>query len=464
MHFLSKKSAKSTPITPISGDAFKDWLKKQDKATQAWVASAGFIGATGSMLTVPAADGSVAQILYGVGNDDSLYTYADLPGKLPKNNAGYYIDKKMSAERATQVALGWALGSYQFSQYKSGKKKEFAELVLPENADKQAVQCTAEAVFLVRDLVNTPANDLGPEELANASVNLAKKFNKASIKIIVGEDLLKQNYPAIHAVGKGSPRQPRFIDIQWGDPKHPLVTLVGKGVCFDTGGLDIKTGGSMLLMKKDMGGAAHVLGLAHMIMSQNLPVRLRVLIPAVENSTDGNSYRPGDIIRTRKGVSVEIGNTDAEGRVVLADALAEACRDKPDLIIDFATLTGAARVALGPDLPAMFCNDDKIANALLESSTAVQDPLWRMPLWQPYKDMINSKSADINNAGAGGQAGAITAALFLERFVEKGIPWVHIDTFAWNPGTKPGRPEGGEALGMRAGYDLIKKKFSARKP
>lgn len=464
MHFLSKKSAKSTPITPVNSDTFKDWLKKQDKPTQAWVAAAGFTGATGSLLTVPAADGTVARVLYGVGDESSLYTYADLPGKLPKNDAGYYIDKKMPGERATQAALGWALGSYRFSQYKSGKRKEFAELVLPENADKKSVQATAEAVFLVRDLVNTPANDLGPEELANASANVARKFNKASIKVIVGEDLLKQNYPAIYAVGKGSPRKPRFIDIQWGNKKHPLVTLVGKGVCFDTGGLDIKTGGSMLLMKKDMGGAAHVLGLAHMIMSQNLPVRLRVLIPAVENSTDGNSYRPGDIIRTRKGVSVEIGNTDAEGRVVLADALAEACKDKPDLIIDFATLTGAARVALGPDLPAMFSNDEKISAALLESSAAVEDPLWRMPLWQPYKEMINSKSADINNAGAGSHAGAITAALFLERFVEKGIPWVHIDTFAWNPGSKPGRPEGGEALGMRAGYDMIKKKFGTRKP
>jgi leucyl aminopeptidase len=439
------------------------WLKKQDTAVQSWVEASGYTGAAGTLLTVPDANGGVGRVLFGVSGEGGLYSYADLPGKLPKNDAGYYIDKALNKDQATQAALGWALGSYNFGQYKSGKKKEFAELVLPAQADKSAVQSTAEAVFLVRDLVNTPSNDLGPEELANASANLVQSFNKASIKVIVGEDLLKHNYPAIYAVGKGSPRKPRFIDIQWGDKKHPLVTLVGKGVCFDTGGLDIKPPAAMALMKKDMGGAAHVLGLAHMIMSQNLPVRLRVLIPAVENSTGGNSYRPGDILQTRKGLSVEVGDTDAEGRIVLADALAEACRDKPDLIIDFATLTGAARVALGPDLPAMFSNDDKIAEALLKSSAEVDDPLWRLPLWQPYKELLNSKVADTNNISGGSHGGAITAALFLEKFVEKGIRWVHIDTFAWNPGSKPGRPEGGEALGMRSSYELIKKQFGAGK-
>ncbi len=464
MNFLDKKSANSTPITPVNSDTLAVWLKKQDKAVQAWVAASGFTGASGSLLTLPGANGTVGRILYGVADEGGLYSYADLPAKLPKNDAGYYIDKATDKDRATQAALGWALGSYHFGLYKSGAKKEFAELVLPANADKAAVQSTAEAVFLVRDLVNTPANDLGPEELANAGRNLITSFNEASIKVIVGEDLLKHNYPAIYAVGKGSPRKPRFIDIQWGDKKNPLVTLVGKGVCFDSGGLNLKPGNSMALMKKDMGGAAHVLGLAHMIISQNLPVRLRVLIPAVENSLGGNSYRPGDIIKTRRGLSVEIGNTDAEGRVILADALAEACRDKPDLIIDFATLTGAARVALGPDLPAMFSNDEKIAAALLASSKAVEDPLWRLPLWQPYREMNNSKVADINNSSDSGHAGAITAALFLEKFIEKGIPWVHIDTFGWNPGSKPGRPEGGEALGMRSSYDLIKKKFGKPKP
>lgn len=462
MNLIPGKTSKSTPITSLSTDDFAAWLKKQDRKSQIWVESSGFTAAPGSLLLIPGNKGGVERVIFGAGKDDSLYTYADLPARLPKNDGGYYIDRRMSPERATQVALGWALGCYNFSQYKSGKKKEFAALVWPDYADKKAVKATAEAVFLVRDMVNTPANDMGPEEIASFSKKLAKSFNKASVKVIVGKDLLKENYPAIHAVGKGSPREPRLIDIRWGKEKHPLITLIGKGVAFDTGGLDIKPANAMALMKKDMGGAAHVLGLAHMIMSENLPVRLRVLIPAVENSTDGKSYRPGDVLKTRKGLTVEVGDTDAEGRIILCDAIAEACREKPDLIIDFATLTGAARVALGPDLPAMFSNNDSIADALLDSAKKVEDPLWRLPLWQPYKDALASKIADTNNIG--GQAGAITAALFLEKFVDKDIPWVHIDTFAWNPANRPGRPEGGEALGMRASYDLIKKKFGKQKP
>jgi leucyl aminopeptidase len=464
MTFLAKKTAKSTPILPVSADSFAAWLKKQDAQTQNWVAASGFTGATGKILSIPAADGSIAKVLFGVGKDDSLYTYAALPNMLPKNDAGYYIDKKMSGERATQVALGWALGTYQFAAYKPSNKKDTAALIWPEKADKASVQATAEAVFLVRDLVNTPANDLGPAEIENAGGNLISSFNNASIKVITGEDLLKQNYPAIYEVGKASPREPRLIDIRWGNEKHPMVTLIGKGVVFDTGGLDIKPSSGMLLMKKDMGGAAHVLGLAHMIMSAKLPIRLRVLIPAVENSISGNAFRPGDIIKTRKGLSVEIGNTDAEGRLILCDALAEACREKPDMIIDFATLTGAARVALGPELPAMFSNNDKLANDLLEASKRSEDPMWRLPLWEPYLDMMNSKIADINNAGAGGMAGSITAALYLQKFVDADTPWVHIDTYAWNNGSRPGRPDGGEALGMRAAYSLLQKKYGKRKP
>lgn len=459
---FTKKTAGSIAVVPVDAASLKAWLKTQDKAVQAWVKASGYTGAASAILSIPAADGSIAQVLYGVADQDSLYAFADLPARLPANAAGYYIDAKLTADQATKAVTGWALGSYQFSRYKPADKKDFAQLALPANADADMARITAEAVFMVRDLVNTPANDLGPDELQKASEDLAGTFNKVSIKIITGEDLIKQNYPAIYAVGKGSPRKPRFIDIQWGDKKNPLVTLIGKGVCFDTGGLNLKPGNSMALMKKDMGGAAHVLGLAHMIMSQNLPVRLRVLIPAVENSTGGNSYRPGDILQTRKGITVEIGDTDAEGRLVLADALAEACRDKPALIVDFATLTGAARVALGPDLPAMFCNDDKTAEALLKSSMKTEDPLWRLPLWQPYKDFLKSKVADTNNIG-GSYAGAITAALFLEKFVDKGIPWVHIDTFAWNPSSKPGRPEGGEALGMRSSYDMIKNRFGGGK-
>ncbi len=460
MNFLNKRTAKTLPVTPVSADSFEAWLKKQDKKTQSWVKATGYKGADGALLSVPNAGGNIAQVLYGVGRDDSLYTYADLPGRLPKNDGGYFIDKKMEKERANQVALGWQLGCYAFGKYKTGKKKEYAALHWPEKADKKFVTAAASAIALVRDLVNRSANDLGPAEIADAASAVAKQGGKARVKVIVGEDLLKKNYPAIYEVGKGSPRKPRLIDLRWGKEKHPRITLVGKGVAFDTGGLNLKTGSYMALMKKDMGGAAHVLGLAQMIMAANLPVRLRVLIPAVENSVSGASFRPSDVIKTRKGISVEVGDTDAEGRLVLCDALAEACTEKPELLVDFATLTGAARVALGPDLPALFCNDDAIALQLLACGKKTQDPLWQLPLWQPYKEWLGSKVADTNNIG-GSFAGAITAALYLEKFVDKGTAWVHIDTYAWNPSTKPGRPEGGEALGMRAVYELIRGKYGA---
>jgi leucyl aminopeptidase len=459
--FLPKKSAASVPILPVSSEVFDGWLKKQNKKTQNWVKASGFTAAKGAVLMMQDSSGNLDRVVFGTGKDDSIYTYSSLPGYLPKNDAGYYIDAKLNREKANAAALGWALGSYHFGSYKSGGKKQFAPLIWPEAADRKSIEATAEAAYLVRDLVNTPANDLGPQELENAAENMIEGTD-ATIKVITGKELLLADYPAIYEVGKGSPRDPRLIDIRWGSAKNPRVTLVGKGVVFDTGGLDIKPSSAMLLMKKDMGGAAHVLGLAHMIMAAKLPVCLRVLIPAVENSTDGNSYRPGDIIKTRKGLTVEIGNTDAEGRVVLGDALAEACREKPKLIVDFATLTGAARVALGPELPAMFSNNDKMAEELLDSAVKTEDPMWRLPLWQPYFDMIASKTADINNAGSGGMAGAITAALYLQKFVDADVPWVHIDTFAWNQGSKPGRPDGGEALGMRAVFDMIKTKFGKK--
>jgi len=464
MNFFIKKTSKSLPITPLNNKSLKTWLKTQDKATREWVKSSDFKANSGSMLILPKSNGSIAGILFGAGEDNSLYSFSALPVKLPKNKAGYYIDKKMTKDDATKLSIGWALGSYSFDEYKSSPKKSFGKLVLPLNADKKYLNSTIEAIFLVRNLINIPANDMTPQELANAAKKLAKRFNTTSIKIISGEDLLKKNFPAIYEVGKASPNKPRLIDLKWGNKNHPKLTLVGKGVCYDTGGLNLKPGNSMALMKKDMGGAAHVLGLAHMIMTHKLPVRLRVLIPAVENSLNGNSYRPGDIIKTRKGLSVEIGNTDAEGRLVLADALAEASKEKPDMIIDFATLTGAARVALGPDIPPMFSNDDKLANSLQAASNEAEDPLWRLPLWKPYNKMIKSENADINNAGVGGFAGSITAALFLEHFVEKEIPWIHIDTYGWNPIAKAGRPKGGEALGMRASYKMLEKKFGKNKP
>lgn len=457
---LAKPAKDSVAITPLTATGLKEWLKKQDSPTRRWVENAGFTAKPGSLLLLPDATGNLSRVLFGAPDSYGLYTFADLPGRLPAAHS-YTIDANLDAAAATHAAIGWLLGSYRFTAYKTAKAAEMPRLVLPAGADRATVESTAAAVYLVRDLVNIPPNVLGPVEIAQASHAVASRFNSVSVKVISGDDLLRQNYPTVHAVGKGSSRPPQLIDLRWGKKGQPKITLVGKGVAFDTGGLDIKPSSGMALMKKDMGGAAHVLGLARMIMAANLPVDLRVLIPAVENSVDGNSFRTSDIIKTRNGMTVEIGNTDAEGRLILCDALTEACADKPDLIIDFATLTGAARVALGPDLPAMFCNDDSVANDLLAAAQKVDDPLWRLPLWQPYKDALASKIADTNHIG--GQAGAITAALFLEKFITAGTPWVHIDTFAWNAGSRPGRPEGGEALGMRAAFAMIQQRYGTAK-
>jgi leucyl aminopeptidase len=332
--------------------------------------------------------------------------------------------------------------------------------VVGEDAAAVRANNIAKAIHLARDLINTPASDLGPAELAETIQAVAEGFG-ADCRTIVGDDLIAQNYPTIFAVGQASPRAPRMIDLSWGEAGAPRVTLVGKGVCFDTGGLDLKNSAGMLLMKKDMGGAAVMLGVAQAVMASNLPVRLRLLVGAVDNSVSGNAFRPGDVIRTRKGLTVEIGNTDAEGRLVLSDLLAEADREKPDLLIDCATLTGAARVALGPDLPAVFTPDDQLADDLLAAGAAAFDPLWRLPLYRPYREMIDSPIADINNAGAGGFAGAITAALFLQAFVEQTRAWAHVDLYAWNPKDRPGRPKGGEATALRALFAAVERRFAA---
>ena len=461
--FLDKKSKNAVPLTLMTEKEFDVWVARQDAAVKGWLKTANFKGKPGTLAVIPAKDGTPARVVAGLADKPGLFDIGDLSSRLPKEPGNYFIDNAFSPARATELALGFALGSYRFETYKGKKAPDSpAKLAWPQGADRAFVESTARAVFMVRDLVNTPANHMGPDELETAGRKLAKKFNQASVSVITGKDLLAKNYPAIYEVGKGSPREPRLIDLRWGKKDAPKVTLVGKGVCFDTGGLDMKDSSSMLLMKKDMGGAAHVLGLARMIMDADLPVQLRVLIPAVENSVDGEAFRPSDIIKTRKGLTVEVGNTDAEGRLVLADALAEACRDKPDLLIDFATLTGAARTALGPDLPAMFCNDDTLANDFLKSSQRAGDPVWRLPLWAPYAAWLDSPVADTNNVG-GSFAGAITAALFLQKFVDEKTPWVHLDTYAWNPGNKPGRPAGGEALGMRAGFDLIESRFGKKK-
>ncbi len=420
----------------------------------AWASAAGFTAAAGDICLIPNGEGGPAAVLFGLGNDDGAPSL--LAGKLPANlPAGTYRLGDGFADPAL-ASLAWALGAYRFRRYRDGGEAP-RRLVLPAGVDAAEIGRIADGVFLTRDLVNTAANDLGPAELADAARDLAGRHG-AVFSEIVGGGLLADNFPLIHAVGAAasSSRAPRLIDLAWGDADAPSVTLVGKGVCFDTGGLDIKPASGMLLMKKDMGGAANALGLAHMIMDAGLPVRLRVLIPAVENAIAGAAFRPGDIFRSRKGLTVEIGNTDAEGRLVLADALALASEEAPDLIVDFATLTGAARVALGPEVVPVYTRDDALAAALTERAAALADYVWRMPLWAPYMAMLDSRVADINNAGSSRHAGSITAALFLSRFVPDDQRWLHADIFAWNPATKPGRPEGGEAQVIRALYSLVK--------
>jgi leucyl aminopeptidase len=423
-----------------------------------WAAAAGFTAAANEVCLVPGADGGPAAVLFGMGGnggdsrDEPSLAAGALPAKLP---AGTYSLASGFADPAL-AGLAWALGAYRFSRY-SRKAPALRRLVLPAGIDAAEVSRIADGVILARDLVNTAANDLGPAELADAARRLALRHG-AVFSEIVGEGLLADNFPLIHAVGAAAlpERAPRLIDLSWGDAEAPSLTLVGKGVCFDSGGLDIKPAAGMLLMKKDMGGAANVLGLAHMIMDANLPVRLRVLIPAVENAIAGAAFRPGDVFTARNGLTVEIGNTDAEGRLVLADALVLASEDEPDLIVDLATLTGAARVALGPEVVPFYTRDDALAASLAAHGVAAADPVWRMPLWAPYMAMLDSKIADINNAGSGGHAGSITAALFLSRFVPEAQRWLHGDIFAWNPSARPGRPEGGEAQLIRALYGLLK--------
>ena len=420
----------------------------------AWAESNGFSGQAGRTLLVPGPDGTVSSALFGLGSADaSALETGALAQCLPEGN-WQFADRPAEPQLAT---LGLLLGSYEFTRYgkKAGPKIRF---VAPEGADPAYLKRVVEGVFLARDLVNTPTNDMGPDDLERTVRHLAD-IHKANVSAITGDDLLAGNLPLIHAVGRASDKAPRLIDMVWGAKGAPKVTLVGKGVCFDTGGLDIKPASGMLLMKKDMGGAANILGLASMIMSARLKVRLRVLIPAVENAISGNAFRPGDVITSRKGLSVEIGNTDAEGRLVLADALALADEEEPELLIDMATLTGAARVALGPDLPPFYTDDDALAADLSGAAFEVEDPLWRMPLWRPYQKKLASKVADLNNVTSDGFAGSITAALFLKRFVEKTTAWAHFDIFAWNPVARPHAPAGGEAQGIRALEKVISDRF-----
>ena len=446
----------AVPVVAVGQGEYDAWLEAQPRATRNWLGDTDFRPESGGVGLVPGKAGRLALVVLGTGEEaPGLWTYAGLPARLPEG--AYRLEQPGAPDIAGKSALGWALGSYAFTRYRSADKG-FADLVWPEGADVAAVSRAAMATGLVRDLVNTPAGDLGPAELAEAARALAEECG-AAFTVIVGEALLEKNYPAIHAVGRAAAQAPRLIDLQWGEADAPKLTLVGKGVCFDSGGLDLKPASAMKTMKKDMGGAAHVLGLASMIMRAGLDVRLRVLIPAVENAVSANAYRPLDVVPTRKGVTIEIGHTDAEGRVVLADALAEASSENPDLLIDFATLTGAARVALGPELPAMFTDDDALADAFIAGAAAEEDPLWRLPLWRPYRKLIDGKMADLTNSADTPHGGAITAALFLAEFVDRQIPYAHFDVMAWNPAARPGRPEGGEAMAMRAAYAVIAARF-----
>ena len=453
-HLISPTSD-AVPILPVTEEGLAGVLARLDETQRRWVETTRYLGEAGKVALLPDSAGRLTRVLVGVRQGEELWGLAALPDTLPAG--AYALDGDIAASAASRYALGWALGCYAFTRYKP-RDRGWADLIWPAKADRGLVERLVRGIALARDLINTPAEDMGPPELAAAAETLAGRHD-ARYRVIIGDGLLRENYPTIHAVGRAAAKPPCLIDFQWGDDAAPKLTLVGKGVCFDSGGLDLKPASGMRLMKKDMGGAATLLGLASAIMDANLPLRLRVLIPAVENAVSANAFRPLDIIKTRKGMTVEVGNTDAEGRLILCDALHEACTEKPALLIDMATLTGAARTALGPELPALFANDDKLAEDLLAVAAAEGDPLWRLPLWRPYRQMIVSPIADLNNVSESSFAGAITAALYLDAFVPAATPWAHIDTYAWNQKSRPGRPEGGEALGLRALYGMIEKRF-----
>lgn len=454
----AKPKTDAIALVPVSKKSLEGTLKKLGKNQRAWIESTGFKPRRGTIALLPGRGGAIAKVLVGTGPGNpsgrNPWWLAGAASQLPDGD--YFIDGEMTTETMTAGAFGWCLAQYRFDRYTSSDRPKRRLVGLPRAASTETKRMVS-AIKLVRDLVNTPAEDMGPSDLQDSAEALAEEYG-GTCATIVGDDLLEENLPAIHAVGRAAAegREPRLIDLRWGDPGAPALTLVGKGVCFDTGGLDIKPSSGMRIMKKDMGGAAHVLGLAQLIMASKLKLNLRVLISAVENSVSANSYRPGDVVHTRKGLTVEIGNTDAEGRVVLCDALALACEEKPELLIDFATLTGAARIALGADLPATYANKNAVWRALFKSAEATNDPLWRMPLWAPYESGLSSPVADLGNIADGGFAGSITAALYLQRFVEKKTPWVHIDVYAWNKKARPGRPVGGEAQGLRATFEAIK--------
>lgn len=453
--FAAALSPDIISIKVVVKNHFASWLEEQSDETKEWLIATQFRAEANALRLIPGKNGNISAVLYCVEDLDHFWNGGSLPLTLPE---GIYQFEGIQT-RYLSYAIAWGLGAYQFTRYKSPTRQP-AQLYLPAEYET-SVKNMVQSIYLVRDCINTPTDDMGPTQLAKVAEKLANEFG-ASFNQVVGEELLQQNYPCIYTVGRASDDEPRLLDIRWGQPHHPKVTLVGKGVCFDSGGLDLKPASYMLLMKKDMGGGAHVLGLARMIMQAKLPLRLRVLIPAVENSVSGNAYRPGDIIKSRKGLTIEVGNTDAEGRVVLADALTEAVSEKPELLIDISTLTGAARVALGTELPAVFSNNDEFVNAVIQQGEKQGDPMWRMPLFALYRDHINSQIADINNNSSEAYGGAISAALFLKEFVPDEIPWLHFDMMAWNLRARPGRPQGGEAMSLRALFHYLCDRYGAK--
>jgi len=452
-YFYTDQDSSSIPVHIVLKPEFNNWKKKQAESIQEWIAASNFKAKKNSMLTIPNAQGGMQSVLVIAEPEKLIWCLGQCAKQLP---AGKYHLASGHNENE-QIFIGWGLGAYTFDKYKK-MKQPLCQLYLEEGLEQNKLFSILQAITVVRDMVNMPASDMMPQHISNECNEIAEQFD-SSISEIVGEELIAKNYPVIHAVGRASVHEPRIIEFQWGDTKHPRVSLIGKGVSFDSGGLDIKSAQGMRMMKKDMGGAAHVLGLAYAIMKLKLPVQLQVLIPAVENAISSNAFRPGDIITSRCGKTIEIDNTDAEGRLILCDAITKACEDKPDLIIDFATLTGAARISLGTEVPAFFSNDNLLAKDLMEASEAVDDPVWRLPLHDEYRYMLNSTIADICNSASSGYGGAITAALYLKEFVALDAKWLHFDVMAYNTRSRAGRPKGGEAMGLRAVIEFLQKRF-----
>ncbi len=466
--YLTSKYSTHLNIDIVTEGDFDAWIATQSTSLKTLSEEQGFLAKSGQILIERNDSGNITKIIAGTSKQASFTDGSKIQNSINsafskdtlKNTSFSIESEELNDDQLERLHIGWALSIYRFDFYKKDKDHKAAQLLINNKINDKRVTTYVEGVCFIRDLVNIPANDMGPDELEEATKILTSR-HKAKLSITKDEELIDQNFPMIYEVGKASTRRPRLLDFTWGDENHPKVTLVGKGVCFDTGGLDIKPSQFMLTMKKDMGGSAHVLGLAHMIMSLNLPIRLRVLIPAVENSIAGNAYRPSDIINSRKGITVEVGNTDAEGRLVLADALTYACEEEPELLIDFATLTGAARIALGYDLPAMFSNNNETAQNIQELSATeeVDDAVWQLPLWQPYRKDLDSPIADISSTGSG-RAGATNAALFLQEFIDNDIEWLHMDVYAWEQNGKAGRPKGGADTGMRAIFAFLEKRYA----